>query len=174
MKVCCRWVPHQLTWQKQNDTHGVIPDGSSALWRAWWSIPKQNLYRRWHLGLALHLREQGWMNDVEASSISSQKEVQDCAISKESEYWYYLRWSSVGCFHTSEFKNKYSCLIGHSKETQGSCLARDTRVLTKVVLLCTMLNFIMLPQLWISWNLGTGKFFHIHRTVFRRTWQIDI
>jgi len=150
----------------QNDTPGVTPDVSSAIRRAWWSIAKQNLYRWWDLGLALHLWEQRWISDVEASSISSQKEVQDCAISKKNEYLYYLRLSAVGWFHTSQFNNKCSCLLGHSKETQGSCLAKDTRVFTKVVLLLQHVNLTMLPQLWISWNLGTGKFFHIHCTVF--------
>jgi len=47
----------------------------------------------------------------------------------------FLRWSSVGCFHTSQLNNYCSCLLGHSKETQGICLAKETRVLTKVVIL---------------------------------------
>jgi hypothetical protein len=47
----------------------------------------------------------------------------------------FLRWSSVGCFHTSRFNSNCSCILGHSKETQGSCLAKEIRVLTKVVTL---------------------------------------
>ena len=89
-KVCCRWVPHQLTWLTQNDTSGVIPDVSSLLQRPWCSILKQNFCRRWDLVLALHLREQGWMNYLESSLLSSQKEVQDNAISRESDYCCFL------------------------------------------------------------------------------------
>jgi len=95
----------------------------------------QKFYRSWELSRAVHLREQGWINVVEASSLSSQKEVQGCAISRENDYCCYLRWRSVGCFRTSQFNNKCSCLFGRSKETQGSSLAKQTRVLTEVVLL---------------------------------------
>jgi len=48
----------------------VDPDASSALWRARWSTLKQNCYSTWDLGLALHPREQGLMDDLEASSLS--------------------------------------------------------------------------------------------------------
>jgi hypothetical protein len=53
---------------------------------AWWSILKQNYCRRWNLDLPLHPREHGWISDLEASSLSSQKAVQDSALSKESDY----------------------------------------------------------------------------------------
>jgi len=145
MKVCCRCVPHQLTWQTQNDTPGVKSEVSSALrrawwsilkqnfYRAWWSILKQNFYRRWDLRLALHFRELNqWCRSI--LDHQSKRSSRQCNLQGH-EYWCFLRWSSVGHFHTSQLNNKYSCLLGHSKETQGSCLAKETRMLTRVDIL---------------------------------------
>jgi hypothetical protein len=57
-----------------------------------------NCYRRWDLALPLrvHHREQGWLDDLKASSISSQKEVQDSTVSRESDGRYFVGWLCTG------------------------------------------------------------------------------
>jgi len=114
----------------------VICDASSVIQKAWWSILKQNLYRRWDLVLPQHPREQAWIYDFEASSLTGQKEVQDSAVSWESDEYCFLccLCTSSGWFDTSQFSNKCSCISGNSEETQGGYLAEETRMLTKGVL----------------------------------------
>jgi len=104
-----------IIWlMNMKDTHGVIPDSSSTLQTAWWSILTQNCYRRWDLGLWLHSREQGCITDLEAS-LSSQKEVQDSAVSRKSDGHCLMGclWSSVGWFHPCQFSGYLS---GNSKK----------------------------------------------------------
>jgi hypothetical protein len=80
-------------WRPQKDTHEVIPDAFLAFRGAWWSILKQKCYRRWDLGLPLHPREQGWIDDLETSSLFSQKEIEDSAVYRESDGYCFLGFS---------------------------------------------------------------------------------
>jgi len=95
-KVCSRWVSGHLTCEHKENTHVILPDASSTLRRAWWSILTNNCYRRWDFVFPLHHREQGWLDDLKASSPSSQKEVQECAVSRESDGRYFLGCLSIG------------------------------------------------------------------------------
>jgi hypothetical protein len=47
------------------------------------------------MDLPLHHREQGWIIELEASSLSSQKEFQDSAVSKESDGFCFLGCSRI-------------------------------------------------------------------------------
>ena len=109
-----------------------------------------------------HPREQGWFYDLEASSLSCHKDVQDSVVPWESDYHCFLGCllSYIGWFHTSQFKNKWSCLSGNFIETHRGYLEWPQEFFCT-----TKLDFSVLPQLWTSWNPGAGKFFHIHRTV---------
>ena len=125
-----------VNWQTQKDTHGVIPDASSPLWRTWWSILKQNSYRKCDLGLPLHPREQGLIHDLDAFRLSSQKDIQASAVSRESDGHCFLECleSSVGWFHTSRFNNKCRCLLWNSSTRLGGRYsAKETWMSTKGV-----------------------------------------
>ena len=113
-RVCSKWLLCHVT-DKHKKTRGVIPVASSVLREAWWSSLTQNYYRWWDLDLPLHLRKQGWIDDLEASTLSSQNEVQDSVVSRESDGHCFLGhlWSSAGWFHTSQFNSKCSCLSGN-------------------------------------------------------------
>ena len=68
-----------VNWETNTEgSNGVVPDASSVLRRAWWNILKQEFNERRDLGLPLHPKEQGWIDDS-----SSQKEVQATAVSRD-------------------------------------------------------------------------------------------
>lgn len=89
--------------------NGAFPEVSSALSGAWWSILKQNYCRRWNLNLPLHPREHGWISNLDASSLSSQKAVQDSALSKESDYCFLVMF--MDCFSMKDLANWYIAII---------------------------------------------------------------
>jgi len=92
---------------------------------------------RWDLGLPLHPREQGWIDDLEASLLASQKEVQDSTVCRECDGHCFLGclWSSVGWFHTSWLNNKCSCLDQETlKRLKEAIRKKKPGLLTKVLL----------------------------------------
>jgi hypothetical protein len=94
-------------------------------------------YKRWDTGFSWHPREQGQIDDVGASLLSSQRQVHHSAVSRESD-GYCLLWclqSPFGWFHNPWSKNKCSCLPISSKEILGGCTAKQTRILNTVLLL---------------------------------------
>jgi hypothetical protein len=95
-KVCSRWLPRHLTEKHKSNTHGNFLYASSTLRRTWWSILTHNCYRRWELALPLHHREQGWLDDLKASSLSSQKEVQKSAVFRKGVDRYFLGCLCIG------------------------------------------------------------------------------
>jgi hypothetical protein len=55
-----------------------------------------------------------------------------------------------------------------TRETQGGYSAQETRIVdqrTRSSSFARLLDLTVLPQPWISWAPGAGKFFHIHHTV---------
>jgi len=157
-----------IIWlMNMKDTHGVIPDSSSTLRTAWWSILTQNCYRRWDLGLWLHSREQGCITDLEAS-LSSQKEVQDSAVSRKMKATAF--WDVYGVIILVDFippsstanASAYQETLNRLKE---AIQKRDQDCWPQKFFCTTMLNLTLLPQLWIPWTPGAGEFFHINHTV---------
>lgn len=108
----------------------MVRDASSELRRACWRSLKQNCYGRWDLGLPQHPRQQGWINDLDAPSLSGQREVQDSAISRESDGYCFVgcSWSSTCWFHTFRFTNKCICLSETWRNSRQSFGKRDQHV----------------------------------------------
>jgi len=123
---------------------GVVPDAPSALRRAW-CILTQVLQdgRLW-------------------SSTTPQTAGLNQWPGSESNVYCFLQslLSSVGCFHTSSTIN-----AGNSTETQGGCLAKETKTMIKGVHLLHDSVQSHSAATAISWPPGAGKFFHIHHTV---------
>jgi hypothetical protein len=152
----------------QKDTHEVIPDASSALLGAWWSILKQNCYRRWDLCLPLHPREQGWIDDLKASSLSSQKEVQD--MQSSGNMMATVFWDVHGVLLV-DFTPPGSPINATAyKETlkrlKEAIRCKRPGLLTKGLGLLLLHNNARRHSAAATVNLsGAGKFFRIHHTV---------
>jgi hypothetical protein len=73
---------------------------------------------------------------------------------------------SAGSLHTSRFNNKCSCLIRKLKRLKEAIRQKGPGYWPNEFFFCTtMLQLTVLLQVWISWPLPAGKFFHVHHTI---------
>jgi hypothetical protein len=140
--------------------------GSTVRWSI--VVKKKNCFGQQSSGLPLHPREQGWMSDLEASSLSSQKAVQDSAVFRENYGYCCLgcSQSSFRRFHISRLNNKCRCLSWSTKDSPGGYSAQETRIVHKRSSFARQYS---IPRRCGNREslelLGAGKFFHIYHTV---------
>lgn len=120
-----------VNWETDTkDAHRVVPDASSPLRRAWWSILKQEFNKRWDLGLPLSPTPK--KSKAKSITLLVKSSSRQCSLRVK---WWLVFSAMLLCFvdwfHTSRLKNNCCCccrLSGNWRNSRRLFVKRDQDV----------------------------------------------